>query len=165
MAGTPRVRVTLLLAITFMAGMAAGVAADRQLRVNASASAAAASGDDATTTPRETRNRARGRGATIERFADDLGLTEEQREKIAPIIEDARRQMSELFAPVRPAYGEIVDSAKARIEVLLTPEQVTEYRRLLEKEYGRRDGRMDGRGRTDGPGGEDARDDGGEGNE
>lgn len=139
MAGPARVRVALLLAITFMAGMAAGVAADRQLRVNAEADAAPA--DDSLAATHENIGRSRAGRATIERFADDLGLTEEQRAEIAPIIEDARRRMSDLFAPVRPAYGEIVDSAKARIEAILTPEQVTEYRRLLESEYGAGDGR------------------------
>jgi Spy/CpxP family protein refolding chaperone len=159
--------VALLLAITFMAGMAAGVAADRQLRVNAEAEAAEAPTGDSVAVSHENGDRPRGRGATIERFADDLGLTEDQRAEIAPIIEDARRQMSELFGSVRPAYGEIVDSAKARIEVILTPEQVTEYRRLLESEYGGRDGRRNGRGPRDGRGRDDAvrDDDGAEGNE
>lgn len=121
-----------------MAGMAAGVAADRQLRVNQEADAAAI---DSTRRGGGEEGRRRGGRATIERFADDLGLTEDQREEIAPIIEDARQRMSALFEPVRPTYGAIVDSARVRIEAILTPEQVAEYRRLLENDYGR-----DGRG-------------------
>ena len=44
--------------------------------------------------------------------------------------------MSELFEPVRPAYGELVDAARSKIEMVLTADQVEEYRRLLEREYG-----------------------------
>lgn len=126
---TSRVRVSLLLAITFLAGMAAGFAADRQAPVPATAGETGMS-------QRGSANRG---GTTIERFADELGLTESQRTAIAPVIEDTQRRMSELFEPVRPAYGELIDSARARIEALLTPEQVAEYRRLLEREYGAAD--------------------------
>lgn len=126
---TSRARVSLLLAITFLAGMAAGVAGDRQLGRPAVADATNA-------TESEVPERA---GSTIERFADELGLTESQRAEIAPVLEETKQRMSELFAPVRPAYGELVDSARVKIEALLTAEQVEEYRRLLEREYGSRD--------------------------
>ena len=124
-----RARVSLLLAITFLAGMAAGFAADRQLTRPAIAVATNAA---ATDVPGRT-------GTTIERFADELGLTESQRAEIAPVVEDTHRRMSQLFEPVRPAYGALVDSARVRIEKILTPEQVREYRRLLEREYGSSD--------------------------
>ena len=127
---TSRARVSLLLAITFLAGLAAGFAADRQ---QARPVIAVGTSTDASDSPR--------RGTTIERFADDLGLTESQRDEIAPVLEDTRRRMSELFEPVRPAYRELVGSARMRIEEVLTPEQVTEYRRLLEREYGSGDDR------------------------
>jgi len=126
---TSRVRVSLLLAITFLAGMAAGFAADRQ-------PAGPAAGGETGMSQSGSPNRG---GTTIERFADELGLTESQRTAIAPVIEDTQRRMSELFEPVRPAYGELIDSARAHIEALLTPEQVAEYRRLLEREYGSTD--------------------------
>lgn len=120
-------RVSLLLAITFLAGMAAGVAADRHL--------AWPSTTEATTDAAE--GQARGRsGTTIERFADELGLTDSQRAEIAPVLEDTRQEMSDLFKPIRPAYAMLVDSARTKIEAILTPEQVVEYRRLLEREYG-----------------------------
>lgn len=133
---TSRTRVALLLAITFAAGMAAGVAADRQLRSDVAAEASKQARED------HRRDRRGGR-TTIERFADELGLTEEQRDRIDPILEDAREGMSELFEPVRPAYRALVDSTRARIEAVLTPEQVTQYRALLEREYGDRDDRRD----------------------
>ncbi|TFG63717.1 MAG: hypothetical protein E4H28_06070 [Gemmatimonadales bacterium] len=126
---TSRARVSLLLAITFLAGLAAGVAADRQLAGPAGAGATSSGGSHV---PERT-------GFTIERFADELGLTDSQRAEIAPVLEETKQRMSELFAPVRPAYGELVESARAKIEAVLTAEQVEQYRRLLEREYGSRD--------------------------
>jgi Spy/CpxP family protein refolding chaperone len=123
-----RTRVALLLALTFVAGIAAGVAADRQLG-GARAEAPKQADED------HRRDR-RGGGTTIERFADELGLTDEQRARIDPILEETRERMSELFEPVRPAYRELVDSTRARIEAVLTPEQVADYRELLERDYG-----------------------------
>jgi Spy/CpxP family protein refolding chaperone len=124
-----RTRVALLLAITFVAGLAAGVAADRQILAERGTDGAKQGQED------HRRDR-RVRGSTIERFADELGLTGEQRAQIDPILEDTRERMDELFEPVRPQYRDLVDSTRARIESVLTPEQVTEYRRLLEREYG-----------------------------
>jgi len=123
---TSGARVSLLLAITFLAGMAAGFAADRQL-------ARAAGTGVASSTQGDVSSR---RVATIERFAYELGLTDSQRAEIAPVLEETRQRMSELFEPVRPAYGELVDAARSEIEEMLTAEQVEEYRRLLEREYG-----------------------------
>lgn len=129
MSASSRTRVTLLLAITFIAGLAAGVAVDRQLLSQR--------GHEASKQAQEDHRRDRGvRGSTIERFADELGLTEEQRSEIDPILEETRERMSELFEPVRPMYRDLVDSTRARIEAVLTPDQVAEYRRLLEREYG-----------------------------
>ena len=129
-----RGRVLLLLGIVFLAGMAAGVALDRQFR-DTPGDRSTKQADDGPRTDR------RDRGTTIERFADELGLTEEQRAQIAPILADTRQRMDELFEDVRPTYRSVVDSARSRIEAILTPEQVTEYRRLLER---------DGRGPEDG---------------
>lgn len=129
MSTSSRTRVALLLAITFVAGLAAGVAADRQIRP-------ARAHDGPKQGQEDHRKDRRVRGSTIERFADELGLTEEQRAEIDPILEDTRERMDELFEPVRPQYRDLVDSTRARIEAVLTPEQVTEYRRLLEREYG-----------------------------
>jgi len=64
------------------------------------------------------------------------GLTDSQRAEIAPVLEETRQRMSELFEPVRPAYGELIDAARSKIELVLTADQVEEYRRLLEREYG-----------------------------
>ena len=140
-----RTRVALLLLLTFVAGIAAGVAADRQFAAPPAEASKQADEDH--------RRDRRGGDTTIERFADDLGLTDEQRARIDPILEEMREQMSDLFEPVRPAYRDLVDSTRARIEAILTPEQVADYRELLERRYGRdREGRerdRDGDARRD----------------
>lgn len=119
--GTPGIRVALLLFVTLAAGAAGGIAVDRRLEAPAEL--------NPETTERE------GRGeTTIERFADELGLTTEQRDQIAPVLEHTRTRMSEVFDQVRPEYRRVVDSARAQIEAVLTPGQVEMYRTLLENE-------------------------------
>ena len=124
-----KARVSLLLAITFSAGLTAGFTIDGYL-AGADVSAVAE--------PPGGGNEGQ-RGTTIERFADELGLTADQRAEIAPIVAETRREMSALFEPVRPAYDEVVNSARASIEAILTEDQVEEYRVLLEREYGSRE--------------------------
>ncbi|MDT8436892.1 MAG: hypothetical protein RRA92_09065 [Gemmatimonadota bacterium] len=128
-AAAPRGRVALLLFATLLAGAALGVAVDRRI-VSADAPAHAEVERD---------RRDRDERAVIERFADELALTPEQRSAIAPILKDTRTRMREAFDRVRPEYRAIVDSARARIEAVLTPDQVQQYR-----EYLKRDGKKSG---------------------
>ncbi|MCL7956903.1 MAG: hypothetical protein M8862_13670 [marine benthic group bacterium] len=125
--GTQGVRVALLLLVTFAAGAAAGIAIDRRMVATQSGPQSGEVRPD---------RRERGRQTTIERFADELELTEEQRELIAPILVDTRARMSEVFDRVRPEYDMVVDSARGRIEALLTPEQIRMYRQLLDERRG-----------------------------
>jgi Spy/CpxP family protein refolding chaperone len=125
-AGSQGIRVALLLLATLAAGAAGGIALDRKLGSSQSTAELSDRGS-------------RGRETTIERFADELGLTEEQRASIAPILVDTRARMSEVFDKVRPEYELVVDSARARIEAVLTPDQVRMYRQLLDEQRGRRD--------------------------
>ena len=123
--GSQGVRVVLLLLVTFAAGAAAGIAIDRRMVATQVASAT-----------RDGESNRRGRQTTIERFADELGLTEDQRARIAPILVDTRARMSEVFDRVRPEYDMVVDSARSRIEEILTPDQVRMYRELLDERRG-----------------------------
>lgn len=119
--GTPGIRVALLLLVTLAAGAAGGIAIDRRLHTVPDPKAESAERE--------------GQGdTTIERFADELGLTADQRGQIAPVLEDTRTRMSEVFDQVRPEYRRVVDSARAQIEAVLTPGQVEMYRKLLENE-------------------------------
>jgi hypothetical protein len=104
----------------FAAGLAVGLAAERY--------AMHRDQDD-----EASERRSRGR-TTIERFADDLGITPEQQARIDPILVETREQMSAVFDRVRPEWEAVVDSARARIEAVLSPEQAARYRALLEEQ-------------------------------
>lgn len=116
-------RVALLLALTFAAGAAAGVAVDRYVVERARSP--------------DPQHPEGPRSTTIERFADELGLTEEQRARIKPIVAETRGQMASVFDRVRPEYEAVVDSARSRIEAVLEPDQVSRYRELLAQQRSR----------------------------
>ncbi|MFQ5890401.1 MAG: hypothetical protein ACE5JR_10160 [Gemmatimonadota bacterium] len=128
-----RARVALLLLLTFAAGAAAGVAGERLWPGTGTAEA------------EESAAERRGHQTVIERFADDIGLTAEQRATIAPILERSRKRFERLWEGLRPRYEALVDSVRGEIEVVLEPDQVERYRELLrkqeEKERARRDKR------------------------
>lgn len=149
--GNSSVRAALVLILTFAAGAAAGVAGDR-LWLAPDRRAVGPDGtapDTAEPTeerrdPGEHPERPR---TTIERFADDLGLTTEQRARIEEILSRHREEMHRMWSEIRPRFRSLVDSARADIEAVLSPDQVEHYRRLLrrrhegweEKEGGRAD--------------------------
>lgn len=119
-----RGRAAVLLLLTFAAGLAVGLAGERYALHRAVEEAAARPERD--------------RRTTIERFATELGITHEQQARIDPILVETREQMSAVFDRVRPEWEGVVDSARARIEAILSPEQVEKYRALLdEQERGR----------------------------
>lgn len=154
MAGS-RTRVALLLFLTFAAGAAAGVAADRLSLLPGTARA------EEEVARADAGDRGRdGRETTIERFADDLGLTAAQRERIEGILEDFRSDLKAMRREFHPRWHALIDTTRTRIEAVLTPEQVSEYRALLEAErkVRRRDG--DETGSKDGDGKKDRAADG-----
>ncbi|MFQ5680052.1 MAG: hypothetical protein ACE5HP_11415 [Gemmatimonadota bacterium] len=130
-----RMRVVLLLLLTFTAGAAAGVAADR-LSLLPGVAGAEESGEARRPPPGERRGT---RQTTIERFADDLGLTAAQRETIEGVLERYRANLKEMREEIRPRFHALVDSVRTEIEATLTPRQVTEYRALLEERRARRE--------------------------
>lgn len=139
-------RAVWLLGLTFVAGATVGVAAERLdlLALGATAEEATrSSGRDETPGDRQT---------TIERFADELGLTSAQRTQIEDILVDYRTSVSGLWGEWRPRYRSLIDSVRTQIEAVLTPEQVTQYRALL-KERRNRNGREGGRNGRDSAGG------------
>jgi len=115
-----RGRAAILLLLTFAAGLAVGLAAERHMLHRGTGQAE--------------RHSERAGRTTIERFASDLGITPAQQAQIDPILVDTRSRMSEVFDRVRPEWELVVDSARARIEAVLTPEQVEKYRALLEEQ-------------------------------
>jgi Spy/CpxP family protein refolding chaperone len=133
-----KTRATVLLGLMFVAGAAAGVAADRMELFG---------GESATAEAERTADRGEARGGrqtVIERFADDLGLTGPQRTEIEAILEHYRASMNGLWGEWRPRYRTLIDSVRVQIETVLTDEQVAEYRALLERRRGRGSGQTDG---------------------
>ena len=127
-------RVILLLVLTFVAGTAAGVAADRFGFLpgtrNTEVSDRDSGGGRAESRQTESDSAREGQ-TTIERFADEIGLSGEQRAEIDDVLERYRSSMRQIWRETRPRYGLLVDSVRTQIESLLTPEQVTQYRELL----------------------------------
>ena len=131
-----RGRAAVLLLLMFAAGLTVGLAAERYALHRNADSQTGESGQ-------------RG-GSTIERFADELGITPEQQARIDPILVEARERLSAVSDRVRPEWEAVVDSARARIEAVLTPEQVTRYRALLDEQEERREMRSrESAGRSD----------------
>ncbi|WP_419161381.1 hypothetical protein [Candidatus Palauibacter sp.] len=144
---TSRFRAMLLLALVFAAGAVVGVAADRfNLAV-----AADQAGESEDGGPGESDARGgdrRGGQTAIEEFADELGLTPEQRSQIEGFLDHYREGARSLREAVRPRYGALMDSVRTQIESVLTEEQVEGYRDHLRLRYG--GGRDRERGPTDG---------------
>jgi Spy/CpxP family protein refolding chaperone len=130
-----RLRVGLVLAVTFAAGMAGGVALDRrvlgapahQVEGRRTARADSAERGERSHTP------------VIEQFATELKLTDQQRSEIETILDHYTEQLRAMRREVRPRYSAIMDSTLTRIEGVLTPQQVEQYRALLRQRYQRRD--------------------------
>lgn len=142
-----KTRAMLLLGLTFVAGTAVGVAAERLDLLAGWATA------DEASEPPEREDTRRGRETTIERFADELGLTSPQRTQIEEILDRYRTSMKGLWGEWRPRYHSLIDSVRTQIETVLTPEQVTQYRALLQERRDR-DRRENGRGDRDSGGAE-----------
>jgi Spy/CpxP family protein refolding chaperone len=133
-----RLRVGLVLAVTFAAGLAGGVALDRRVLATPSRHAEARHGARADSAD-SAGHADRGHTPVIERFATELKLTDQQRSEIETILDHYRTQLRSMWQDVRPRYSAIMDSTRTRIEGVLTPDQVRQYRTLLRQRYQRRD--------------------------
>ena len=144
---TSRFRAILLLTLVFAAGAAVGVAADR-LDLFADAAVGEPPAETMSPEPRDRDDGSRGRQTTIEQFADELGLTADQRSQIEGFLDHYRDGMRTL----RGSYRTLMDSVRTRIESALTEEQGEDYRELLRQRYGdgrERDGERGSRGRDE----------------
>ena len=138
---TSRFRATLLLTLVFATGAAVGVAADR-LDLFAGAEEQEPVAETSAADTRERDDRSRGRQTAIEQFADELGLTAEQRSQIEGFLDHYRDEARALREAVQPQYRALLDSVRTQIESVLTEEQGEDYRELLRQRYG--DGRERG---------------------
>jgi hypothetical protein len=144
-----RFRAGFLLALVFAAGAAAGVAGDRLRLIPGVARASTAETADRERPAREPERRPR---TTIERFADDLGLTAEQRAEIEEMLDSFRASSRALQQSIRPKYMALMDSVRTEIESVLNETQVQQYRQKLEEDRARRNGSAPRGDGSDGPG-------------
>ena len=124
----------LLLGVIFAAGAVVGVAVDR-LDLFTGGAATDEPADTATSESEESDGERRGRQTTIEAFADELGLTADQRTQIEAYLDHFRGGARMLQQEVRPRYRALMDSVRTEIESVLTDEQVEGYRELLRQRY------------------------------
>jgi Spy/CpxP family protein refolding chaperone len=110
----------LFLIGAFVAGIAIGFAADRAMGRDRHG-------------PRRPRSQ-------VDRMARDLNLNAAQRASVDSILEGRRKQMRQLFAPIRPQMdslmevGKVIgDSTHAQLRRILTPEQRVKFDRMHEE--------------------------------
>lgn len=127
----------VLLVLVFVAGAAVGIAGDRLDLIPKPIQATESAGlDDAGDRPSADRAEDGEDQTTIERFADDLGLTAAQRTEIEALLDRYRSSTRELWHEVRPKYRALMDSVRVEIEAVLTSVQAEQYRALLRERYG-----------------------------
>ncbi len=140
----------LLLGVIFAAGAVVGVAVDR-LDLFAGVAAVDEPTDTTDSESEDRDGERRGRQTTIEAFADELGLTADQRTQIEAYLDHFRGGARMLQQEVRPRYRALMDSVRTEIESVLTDEQVEGYRELLRERYGGGRERESGRSGNNNP--------------
>jgi Spy/CpxP family protein refolding chaperone len=75
----------------------------------------------------------------LKRLDSRLTLTAAQREKISPILDNSGDRVRELRDRMEPEFEAIRHGQRQEIMALLTPEQQTEYQKLIEEQRRRRE--------------------------
>lgn len=122
-----RTKASLMLALVFVAGAAVGVTGDRLDLIPRADATEANHDSDAERAKNQT---------IIEQFADELGLSSEQRSEIDELLDYFGESLKALREGVRPQYRALMDSVKAEIEAVLDEEQRAQYRARIEERYG-----------------------------
>jgi Spy/CpxP family protein refolding chaperone len=125
-----RGRAALVLLSVAVVGLLAGVALDRSfLRANSSPPPS-----DRWDHPTPDAGPA-GRTHFVERFAEELGLTDQQRFRVDSVLSGQQTRMQEVQAVCRPRVREILAETHAGIDEVLTPRQ-RERMEALRRERG-----------------------------
>lgn len=106
----------LVLAVAFAAGAIVATALDQVLHADEAPGAASAA-QDSCDEPRI-------------RLLDQVELTAEQRASIDAILDRRREQTDSVWSEARPTLRVIMDTTRAEIRAVLTPEQRETYDRL-----------------------------------
>lgn len=114
-----------LLVATFLAGGIGGAAVERRTSVVSVPAAA----------PAEVRGQGTGQDEGRQenrrtRLIDQVDLTPEQRAVIDSILHEGRENVDAYWKQWEPGYRALVDSTRAMVRAVMTPEQLTEYDRL-----------------------------------
>ena len=68
-----------------------------------------------------------------QRLFDVIKATPEQEEKITPILQKRKKELHQTNLEIRERRKPILDSMRAEIEVLLTPEQIDEFDQFMKR--------------------------------
>ena len=81
-----------------------------------------------------------GRGPNIDRLAQALNLTDDQKAKVQPILEDQMKQMRDLrqdtsmsMEDKRAKMKDIRTATMAKMKDILTPDQFTQYQQMTQR--------------------------------
>ena len=66
-------------------------------------------------------------GNPLDHLSKDLNLTDDQKTKVQPIIDQAKPQMAAIHKEAMEKMHALLDSAGAQIRPLLTPEQQVKF--------------------------------------
>lgn len=78
------------------------------------------------------------RGQLIEKFAGELSLTPEQKEKVRIILESTREKFESLHKESYPRFEQIQASSKVEIAQILTPDQLVRFEKMEKRWQERR---------------------------
>lgn len=69
---------------------------------------------------------------SFERFSQKLNLTDEQKEKIRPILNDEVQSMRKLHQETMEKQIKMIEDSSAKVNTLLTPEQQKKFKEMRE---------------------------------
>ena len=102
----------IVLLVTFIAGAIIGVVADRALLMA------------------RLRNGPRGAQFVINRLDRKLDLDDQQRARVAEIVQRHEARITSIWSAVRPQVRQEFDAANSEIEQVLTPEQRQKFEKI-----------------------------------
>lgn len=113
----------LLLGLTFLAGVAAGMWGERALVSPADASPGA-----------HRRHRRDWHSRTLARFSERLQLTQEQLTQLEGILKGKRQSYREVFDLMRPKLQALKETTRTELQQILEPEQIPEFEKMCQEE-------------------------------
>ncbi|HZF67748.1 MAG TPA: hypothetical protein VEZ47_06910 [Gemmatirosa sp.] len=128
----PQQLAALFLVTAFLLGGAVGWTAGRVVVPRAEAAPAVA----AVAPPRPVAGD--GEERKLEEFGRELGLSPAQRAAVDSILDERRRVMDSLLAPVRPRLDAARDEARAQIRRRLSPEQQVRFTAYIARQKSER---------------------------